>query len=92
MDSRRKNDHVVAEKLLYKRHRNGSGLVNNQELSLRKFCMILRPNILNGLPVVAENINAHNSVVELWVCALHDLVVCVLFVVQSIKALQNELE
>ena len=54
--------------------------------------MILRSDVLNSLSVIAENVDAHNSVVELWVGALHYLVVSVLLVVECIKTLENELE
>ena len=52
--------------------------------------MILRSDILDCLPVISIDIDADNCVVEVWVGALQDIIVLVLFVVKSIQTFENE--
>ena len=40
--------------------------------------------------MVPKNINSDNSVIKLRISALHDLVIRMLFIVESIKALEHE--
>ena len=49
-------------------------------------------NILDSLSVVMEDVHSHNSLVELGVSALDQLIVEVLLVVQGIKALEDKVK
>ena len=48
--------------------------------------------ILDGLPVVVEDVYSYHSLVELGVSALDQLIVKVLLVVQGIKALEDKVK
>ena len=52
--------------------------------------MILRLNVLDGLTMVSENIDANYCMVELWVGRLKNFIVGVFLIVQSVKPLQQE--
>ena len=42
---------------------------------------ILWLNILNRLPMVSENIYPDNCMIEIWILALKDVIICMLLVV-----------
>ena len=48
--------------------------------------------ILDGLPVVVEDVYSYHSLVELRVGALNQLIVQVLLIVQSIEAFEDKVE
>lgn len=52
--------------------------------------MILGLNILNCLSVVSKNVNSYDSMVEVWVRRLQNLVVCMFLVVESIQSLKQK--
>ena len=81
IDGRREKHQVGAHQLLHYRNRNSSGLIDDQELGLSEFSVVLGSYVLNGLPVVTVNVNPHYGVVELRVCALQNLIILVLLVV-----------
>jgi len=62
-----KDDHVGTEHLLDKGNRDGSSFINDQKLRLSQLRHVLRLDVLNRLPVVLEDINAHDCVVEFGV-------------------------
>ena len=80
----REKDQVGAHQLLHYRDGDSSGLIDYQEFSLSEFSIVLGSYILNGLPVVTVNVHSHYGIVELRVCALQDLIVLVLLVVEGI--------
>ena len=83
---------VGPHQLLHYRDGDSSGLIDNQELGLSEFRIVLGSYILNCLPVVTVNVHSHYGIVELRVRALQDLIVLVLLVVQGIEASEEELE
>jgi len=92
IDCRRKKDQVGAHQLLHNRYWNSSGLIDDQELSLSEFSIVLGSYVLNGLPVVTVNVHPHYCIVELRVCALQNLIILVLLVIQGIEASEEEIE
>lgn len=77
----RKKDQVGPHQLLHDRNRNSSCLINDKELSLSEFSVVLGSYVLNGLPVVTVNVHSNYGIVELRVCALQNLIILVLLVV-----------
>ena len=53
---------------------------------------VLGPNVLYGLSVVPVDVDSHNGVVVVWVGALEHVVVCMLLVVESVQAFEDELK
>lgn len=49
-------------------------------------------DVLDGLPVLVENIHPHHRLVELWVGALDEFIVQVLLVIQRVEPLEHEVE
>lgn len=60
--------------------------------SLAELLIVGRVDVLNGLAVRLEHIDANDTVVELLVGRLHNLVVEMLFVLEPIEALENKVE
>jgi hypothetical protein len=54
--------------------------------------MVRGVDVLNGLTMRLEHIDAHNAVVELLIGGLNNLVVEMLFVLEAIKALEYKVE
>ena len=42
--------------------------------------------------MISEDVHPHHSMVEVWVGALHDLIVLMLFVVECIETLEDEVK
>ena len=47
---------------------------------------------LNRLPVVAEDINPHDSFIEIGICTLNNIIIEVLFVSQCVQTLEHKVE
>jgi hypothetical protein len=92
MDGGGENNHVGSEELLDQSDWDGSGLINDQKLSLSEGSAVLGSDILDSLSMVAVDVNSHDSVVEFRVGTLKDLIVGVLLIVESIEAFENELK
>eukprot|EP00126_Sphaerothecum_destruens_P002083 Sdes_comp15523_c0_seq1m4476 len=85
-------DQIRAQKLLHERERNRSGFINHDQLGLPQLVVILRLDVLDHLPMLLENIHAHNCLVEAHVGGADQLVVDVLCVVERIKAAEEKLK
>ena len=65
------------------------------DFTLDRPCVSSKPTwmyILDGLPVVVEDVYSYHSLVELGVSALNQLIVQVLLIVQSIEAFEDKVE
>ena len=56
---------MLAKQLLHNRDWDSSSLIDKHKFGLGELGVILRLDVLNGLAMVAENIYAHNCMVEL---------------------------
>lgn len=92
MDGGGEHDHVGSEQVPHNGDRDGSGLIDNEEFGLSELGAILRPDVLDSLSVVAMDVDSHNCMVEVGVCAGQDVVVLVLLIVEGIEALEYKLE
>ena len=92
MHRRREDHHVWTKQLLHYCDGDGGCLIHYQELSLAQLGTVLGPNVLYGLSVVPVDVDSHNGVVVVWVGALEHVVVCMLLVVESVQAFEDELK
>ena len=90
MDCGTQNHHVGSEDVLHQRDWDRSSLINYHEFRLRQLGVILGLDVLNRLSMVSEDVDTHDSVVELRVGALKNFVVSVLFVVKRVEAPKQE--
>ncbi len=89
----RGHEHEVrSEEILDQGQGNGGRLVDHHQLGLAELERVRRMNVLNGLAMVAEDVDANDGLVELGIGRLHQLVVDVLLVLQGVEALEHELE
>mmetsp|Transcript_38661 Transcript_38661/g.62383 ORF Transcript_38661/g.62383 Transcript_38661/m.62383 type:complete len:233 (-) Transcript_38661:552-1250(-) len=71
---------------------DGRCLVDDQQLGLSQLLVVRRIHVLNCLPVVLEDIDPNERLVQVRVGRLDQLILLVLLHAQSIKALQDELK
>ncbi|KJR80875.1 uncharacterized protein SPSK_04850 [Sporothrix schenckii 1099-18] len=84
---------VRAHELAHKRQRDGGGLVNDQQLGLAQNVSVLGTDVLDGLAVVAVDVDADNGLVgEVRVGGLDDGVVDVVEVAEGIEAAEDKVE
>ena len=72
--------------------RDGGGLIDYEQLRLRQQRSVLRQHVLDRLPVVAVDVDAHDSGAQLGVGRLDEREVSVLLVVERIAAASKERE
>ena len=82
-------DQVRSEQRLDEGQRNGSCLVNNHQLCLAELGCVSWVDVLDCLSVVVKDVYSDDSLVELRVRRLADVVIFVLSVLESIKAWQQ---
>ena len=85
-------DHRRPKHLLDNSNRNGSRLINHKQLSLGQLGVILWLDVLDRLPMVLKDVYSHNCIVEIRICRLQDVVVCVLTIVKSVQTFEKELK
>lgn len=80
IDSRGHQHKVGSHELLNNRDGYCSCFIDNQQLRLTEFGVVLRPNVLDGLSVISVDVDSHDCVVELGIGTLKNLVILVLLI------------
>lgn len=90
MDGRRKKHEVRPHKSLDKRKRDGSSLIDADQLGLAEFVRVVRLDVLHRLSVsLPKHIDSHNCLVKVWIARLHQFVVSVFLVPKRVKPLRG---
>mmetsp|Transcript_39642 Transcript_39642/g.66126 ORF Transcript_39642/g.66126 Transcript_39642/m.66126 type:complete len:398 (-) Transcript_39642:383-1576(-) len=93
VDGTRHEDEVGAKEGLDSGKGNGSGLIDDDEFSLREFGGVRGMDVLDGLTVLSvEHVHPHDRPVHRGLCRLDQFIVEVLLPLELVKALEDELE
>ncbi|EGG25142.1 hypothetical protein DFA_03389 [Cavenderia fasciculata] len=92
VDGRREEDEVGPEQVLDVGEGDGGSLIDDDELCLAEFLVVLRLDVLDSLTMRAEDVDADYSIVELGVGRLDQLIVDVLGVLHGVESLKHKLE
>eukprot|EP00754_Rhynchopus_humris_P048103 Rhum_TRINITY_DN7579_c0_g1::Rhum_TRINITY_DN7579_c0_g1_i1::g.23620::m.23620 len=91
-DGGREEEQVGAHQRLHERQGDGGRLVDDDKLRLRELRGVCGQDVLDGLAVLAEDVDADDGGAQLGGLGLHDLEVLALLVAHLLQTLHDKLE